>query len=177
MKITWTQCWIRWQLFPGIHVTHVCYKHDNIITGLIGSVTQLQSGNVTVNTREFAKKCWSNQGHKGPFQKLNMAGKRKYIARGRRGRGSKGSFIQVRETSAVKIDGGRGSKHLSLQCKDREFPQNFDFFFPPEFWCRPYFKGSKKDTFLGWNVSIFTIPVIPRFYPFYARTANFSFFS
>ncbi len=28
--------------------------------------------------------------------------------------------------SAVKIDGGRGSRRLSLQCKDREFPRNFD---------------------------------------------------
>ncbi len=30
------------------------------------------------------------------------------------------------ENAAVKIDGGRGSQHLSLQCKDRKIPQNFD---------------------------------------------------
>ncbi len=28
--------------------------------------------------------------------------------------------------SAVKIEGGRGSAVLSLHCKDREFPSNFD---------------------------------------------------
>ncbi len=27
---------------------------------------------------------------------------------------------------AVKIEGGRGSAILSLHCKDREFPSNFD---------------------------------------------------
>ena len=35
-------------------------------------------------------------------------------------------FPLKKGNSAVKIDGGRGSRTLSLQCKDREFPRNFD---------------------------------------------------